>query len=92
MRKQRTTAKIYTPKSLLDGARIGQTPGSLWVGVPDKFSGTPIVVIYGGTEMKIDDWRTEAVSYRTFKDKFWNENSKRPQYYTLGYFRFQPNM
>ena len=87
-----TNVKIYKPKDLVDGARIGQDPGSQWVAVPDKFAGKPIAVLYGGAQMTIKDWKKEAVLYRRFRDKFWQEGSGRSQYYTLGYFKFQPEI
>ncbi len=82
--------KTYHPKSLIDGARINQAAGTSWVAVPDKMADSPIVVIYGGVEMHINNWRKEAVMFKRFRDKFWTEDSGRPQYYTLAYFRFRP--
>lgn len=84
--------RTYRPKALLDGARIGQEPGSSWVAVPDKFAGAPVAVIFNGAQMTIKSWKDEAVSYRRFRDKYWNESSNRSQYYTLGYFKFTPEV
>lgn len=80
--------KIYKPKALIDGSAIGQAPGTSWVAVPDKFARQQITVEYAGAKLLIKNWRKEAVMFRRFRDKFWTEYSKRPQYYTLGYFRF----
>lgn len=83
--------QVYKPKSLIDGAQIKLAKGVSYVAVPDKFAGRKIYVKYGGTTMVIRDWRGEAVMFRRFRDKFWNSESKRPQYYTLGYFIYKPN-
>jgi hypothetical protein len=82
--------RIYEPKALIDGSRLGKGPGVMFVGVPDKFGNNVIHVHFGGQRMNISSWKNEAKLFRRFRDKYWNESSKRPQYYTLGYFKWQP--
>lgn len=93
MRREKGTSIVsYRPKALVDGSMIGQAAGSSWVAVPDKFAGKPVVVVYAGAQMTIRNWKTEAVLYRRFRDKFWTQSSNRSQYYTLGYFKFVPDV
>lgn len=82
--------KTYKPKALIDGSAIDQEAGTSWVAVPDKFAGRHVMVEYAGTNMVIKDWRGQAVMFKRFRDKFWRAGSNRPQYYTLGYFRYTP--
>lgn len=83
--------KTYKPKRLIDGAEINQQAGTSWVAVPDKMADSVITVMYGGAEMTIKDWRKETQMFKRFRDKFWTAGSSRPQYYTLGYFKFTPD-
>jgi len=82
--------KIYKPHALIKGEAIDMKPGTLWVAVPDKLARTRICVLYNGLQMDINDWKKEAKLFKRFRDKFWREGSRRPQYYTLGYFEFNP--
>ena len=84
--------KTYRPKALVDGSRIGEQAGTSWVAVPDKLAGTQIEVIYANTRMVIKDWRKEAQQFKRFRDKFWTADSGRPQHYTLGYFKYVPEV
>lgn len=84
--------QVYRPKALIPGEQIGQDPQTLWVAVPDKLAGRQIEVEYGRMKMLIKDWRTEAQLFKRFRDKFWTAESKRPQYYTLGYFKWVPKI
>ena len=85
-------SQIYKPKALIDGSKIGQQAGTSWVAIPDKFAGRLLVVEYGHARMTIKDWKRDAAMFRRFRDKFWTAESGRPQHYTLGYFKFVPDV
>ena len=91
---KRTASKIYTyrPKAIIDGARIQQQPGTSWVAIPDKHADQTIIVIYADVQMTIKSWRKEAQMFKRFRDQYWTLGSKRPQFYTLGYFKFVPDV
>lgn len=88
----KTKLRTYKPKALIDGGAIGEEPGSTWVAVPDKYADVQVSVIYGGASMTIRSWRYEAKQFKRFRDKYWTADNGRQQYYTLGYFKWIPQI
>jgi len=92
-RRKTTKLKKYVPLRLVNGQVI-QQPG-LYAAVPDRgYIGHPFKIEYWYTkkndqgedvyyicEKQVQDWEKDAVTYRTFQDKFGTGT------YRLGYFK-----
>lgn len=75
--------RIYRPKSLVTGDKIGLNTPSEFVAVPDKYDKDPVKIIYRGEEQIFSNWKKSPLT-KTFPNKYG------PGHYTLYYFEWDP--